>query len=115
LSPTRTIRRSTTTCSTRSLPALLGAEGTWQPFVSGGIGAISLNAGLDAEDVLGIDSLDETELGGNIGGGLMAFARNWGFRGDIRYFTQVGDAATDTLFLNDVDFWRGNVGLAYRW
>jgi hypothetical protein len=93
----------------------LGVDAQWQPFVSGGIGALTLNTGDELESVLGIGDIDETELGGNVGFGLMGFADNWGFRGDVRYFSQMGDPDTETLFLDDLDFWRANVGLGYRW
>jgi hypothetical protein len=94
----------------------IGEERQWQPFLSGGVGALTLHGGSDVEADLGIEEIDETELGGNLGFGLMAFADRWGFRGDVRYFSQLGDPeTTDTAFLNDVDFWRTNVGLSYRW
>src|SRR6266542_6055285 len=60
----------------------LGREGRVQPFVSGGIGAISLRSGVDgaaAAAALGIDpslyssSSNETRFGGNIGGGVVGF------------------------------------------
>jgi hypothetical protein len=93
--------------------APLGYEGQWQPFVSGGLGALTLDSGefLDGADT----DITETELASNIGVGLMAFADRWGFRGDVRYFAQLGDAGTDTVLLNDADFWRANVGVGYRW
>lgn len=47
---------------------------------------------------LRIGDVDETELGGNVGFGLMAFAWNLGFRGDVRYFSQIGDLDTDMEF-----------------
>jgi hypothetical protein len=93
----------------------LGSNAQWQPFVSGGLGALTLSTGNDIQDVLGIGDVDESELGGNIGFGLMGFAGNWGVRGDVRYYSEMGDPGADTLFLDDVDFWRTNIGLGYRW
>ena len=94
-----------------------GPDRRWQPFISGGIGALTLSTGSEIEEELGIESVDETELGGNIGIGVMRFADRWGFRGDVRYFSQLGDPAPipETAFLDDVSFWRANIGIAYRW
>ena len=73
---------------------------------------------------------DDTQLGGNIGFGIMAFAENVGIRADVRYFKAFGDnALEDALNLNPstfedsspinilpgLDFWRANIGLAFRW
>ena len=95
----------------------IGDRAGFQPFVSGGIGALTLRTGDDVEAALGIGDVDETELGGNIGFGVMGFADRWGFRGDLRYFSQLGDPDADaaTTFLDDLNFWRTNVGLSYRW
>jgi hypothetical protein len=93
----------------------IGAEAQWQPFVSGGVGALTLRTGDEIEAALGIGDAEETELGGNVGFGLMGFAGDWGFRGDVRYFSQMGEPETDTVLLDDVDFWRTSVGLGFRW
>jgi hypothetical protein len=95
--------------------APLGLDQRWQPFVSGGVGALTLRTGDDTEAALGIGEVDETDLGGNVGFGIMAFGDQWGFRGEGRYFTQLGDPDTDSVFLNDLNFWRANAGVAYRW
>ena len=94
-----------------------GAEGRFQPFVSGGIGALAFRVG-DSE--FDLDAPDETEFGGNIGFGLMTFADRWGFRADMRYFSELGEGTivsseAPAPVLRDFDFWRGNVGVAYRW
>jgi hypothetical protein len=49
----------------------LGENGAIQPFVSGGIGAITLRVDDDEFD---LDAPDETEFGANIGFGVMTFA-----------------------------------------
>jgi hypothetical protein len=96
--------------------APLGENGRIQPFVSGGVGAIALRVDDDEFD---LDAPDETEFGMNVGFGLMSFADRWGVRGDVRYFREVGGdvsvAAPGTATLEDLDYWRGNVGIAYRW
>jgi hypothetical protein len=96
--------------------APLGDGGSFQPFVSGGIGAMRLDIDLDDDLDFGEEGIDDTQFAGNIGGGFMGFSGNWGFRADIRYFTgfeEEGD--TDLLALGNTSFWRGNVGLSFRW
>jgi Outer membrane protein beta-barrel domain len=109
-------------------------EGKYQPFLSGGFGLIRVNADafLVIGDPLSPDvSASQNMFGGNIGGGIMAFAGNVGFRGDIRYYTASGsdnleefvdDTTGDTIgnrigasAFSGLSFWRGNVGLAFRW
>jgi|SRR6188508_2497275 hypothetical protein len=112
----------------------VGSAKNFQPFVSGGIGALTLRS----DDLTGeINNefnenfaSDDTQLGGNIGFGIMAFAENVGIRADVRYFKAFGDnALEDALNLNPstfedsspinilpgLDFWRANIGLAFRW
>jgi hypothetical protein len=103
--------------------------GNYQPFLSGGFGLIRVNA--DVFTIIG-DPLSpdvtasQNLFGGNIGGGIMAFAGNVGFRGDIRYykassndnpvqsFDSIGDTIGEAVF-SGLSFWRGNVGVAFRW
>jgi hypothetical protein len=105
----------------------LGVQGKYQPFLSAGLGAIRVSA--DMFDVLGDSmagtiSATQTMFGGNIGGGILAFAGHVGLRGDVRFykaskeetnplqnsFDTIGEAA-----LSGLSFWRGNFGLAFRW
>ncbi len=85
----------------------VGSEGRFRPFISGGIGGISLRSGISGTDAanaigatFGVDpaiyssSANETRFGGNIGGGLMGFAGHWGFKADIRYFRATGSYNT---------------------
>ena len=59
------------------------------------------------------------DLGINIGGGLNGqFTDNIGIRGDLRYLRSLEDDDPDNEFdlgLSDFDFWRGTVGVAFRW
>ena len=46
------------------------------------------------------------------------FNDNFGIRGDIRYFRSLQDNEPDNdldLNLGSFDFWRGTVGLTFRW
>jgi len=71
----------------------IGSEGRWQPYISGGWGAMTLhNASTTSSIVTSNGSTasfmeDENRAGGDIGFGVLAFLGNWGVRGDIRYFT----------------------------
>lgn len=110
----------------------IGSDHQFQPFVSGGIGAITLRTDVlnntTGNDVSNTFRPDATRLGGNIGGGFMTYAGNWGIRGDVRYFrafssnnlsttsgtTPAASAVADAL-LPGLDFWRANIGVAVRW
>jgi hypothetical protein len=95
------------------------------PFVSGGLGAMTLNANID--DPTDVFDVDDTQLAGNLGFGVMGFGDRWGFRTGMRYITGLSgdpvpgdvDAPSDLLdaddVLGEVSFWRADVGVAYRW
>ena len=112
----------------------MGPAKNWQPFVSGGIGALTLRS----DDLSGDISndfdenfqSDDSQFGGNIGFGVMGFAENVGIRADVRYFRAFGDNALENALdldpdtfddsspiniLPGLDFWRANIGLAFRW
>jgi hypothetical protein len=106
-----------------------GGDERVQPFVSAGLGAITLGSNHFNNDDPDVSENtldpDDAHFGGNIGGGIMAFMGNWGVRGDVRYFRAFkGDALTPTGnppqdALNNVlpglDFWRATIGVAARW
>jgi hypothetical protein len=106
-----------------------GDDGRFQPFVSGGFGSIGIRAdvltGFDINGNQISNSTNTQRWGGDIGGGMMAFANRWGVRGDVRYFRassnnsistdqSVDDRVTRAL-LSDLGFWRGTLGLSFRW
>lgn len=84
-----------------------------RPYLAGGIGLLRANLD-DAEDLF--DDLSTNELGFNVGGGLKGFfTDNVGLQGDIRYFRAVNqDGDDDGFVLEDFDFWRGTVGIVFR-
>ena len=59
----------------------------------------------------------------------MGFAGNWGFRGDLRYFhafdrgdnsistttATTANGSTSNESLPGLNFWRANIGVAFRW
>ena len=89
--------------------------GGFRPYVSGGIGLMQQNV----EDANQLFSVNNDEFGVNIGFGAMGFASDHvGFRGDVRYYRALSDPDSDNEFdiaLGDFDFWRGTVGVTFRW
>jgi len=95
-----------------------------RPYLSTGLGLMRANVsggqGL-------FNDLSTNDLGFNIGGGLNGqFTDNVGIRGDIRYFRGLeqrndDDPAEDDDFFDEdfgferFNFWRGTVGLTFRW
>jgi opacity protein-like surface antigen len=87
-----------------------------RPYASGGLGLIRASV----QSATGLfNDLSTNDLGVNIGGGLNAnFNDNVGIRGDLRYFRSLQDNESDNdldLSLGSFDFWRGSVGLTFRW
>ena len=78
-----------------------GADGQWRPFVSGGVGALSLRSGITRVPAFSdVFDPNDTRFGGNIGGGFMGFAGNWGFKADVRYFRATGTYNVPTTSSN---------------
>ena len=85
-----------------------------RPYASGGIGII--RSQISAGDFF--DDLNSNDLGFNVGGGIAGFfTDNVGLRGDIRYFRSLQDNESDgdlDLALGSFRFWRGSVGVTFR-
>lgn len=86
--------------------------GPIRPYASGGIGLLkskvdSAGQFLDAS---------RNDLGYDVGGGLMAMGGNVGIRGDVRYFRslQSNDANSIDFSLGSFKFWRGTVGVTFK-
>lgn len=91
-----------------------------RPYASGGVGIIRSDLG----DFFDIDP--STDFGFNVGGGVAGFFTDTiGIRGDVRYFRSfVGDFDDiddvddiddlDDLRLGSLRFWRGSVGVTFR-
>lgn len=86
----------------------------FRPFGVVGIGLLQSQQ----EDADAVFDVNNNEFGFNIGGGAMGFVNDHlGFRGDVRYvrsFEEADDNLT-TVGVGDFDFWRGNVGVTFRW
>jgi hypothetical protein len=122
LSSTRTDVNNYMVNAVAALP--IGDESRVQPFLSGGVGALTLSVS-DSNNPGQIFESSQSKFGGNIGGGIMAFMGSWGIRGDLRYFSTIGGSSTTLVgtpsstnqisLLNSLSFWRANIGVAFRW
>jgi opacity protein-like surface antigen len=87
----------------------------FRPYASGGLGLIRASATGSSF----FNDLATNDFGLNLGGGVQGFfTDNVGIRGDIRYFRSLQDNEPDgdlDLGLSDFDFWRGTVGVTFRW
>ena len=87
-----------------------------RPYGSAGLGLI--RAQISSATGL-FNDISTNDLGVNFGGGITGnFNDNFGIRGDIRYFRSLQDNEPDNdldLDLGSFDFWRGTVGLTFRW
>jgi hypothetical protein len=107
----------------------IGSTARFQPYVSGGFGALTLRADsiLPANGATGnAVTPDDTRGGGNLGGGVMGYMGPVGVRADVRWFRGFdagngADAPNQTpaetigrAVLADLRFWRANIGLAFR-
>jgi hypothetical protein len=89
------------------------------PFVSGGAGLMrgSITSPSDL-----FDDVSRNDFALNVGGGLQGyFNEHVGLRGDIRYFRNLTDEGDEGFLLDPRDFdlgnftyWRGTVGISFR-
>jgi hypothetical protein len=86
-----------------------------RPYLAAGAGLLKSRV----EDADELFEVDNNDFGINVGGGVMGFVTdNIGFRGDLRYFRGFGeDEGNDQVDFDfeDFDFWRGTVGVTFRW
>jgi opacity protein-like surface antigen len=87
-----------------------------RPYASAGVGLLRS----DVTSVGNLFDFNENSFGMNAGAGVMGFfSDNVGIRGDIRYFRAFSDTDPDPdvdfdLSVGDFDYWRGSVGLTFR-
>lgn len=121
--------------------APFGQVQTFDPYISGGIGVVTLDANIFVSNPLLLNlvnplianaletqSISGSKFGWNLGGGLMAFSEsNWGFRADLRYFRTTGNS-TDVFDIDNIgdgsiftrvqlsglSFWKANAGVSFR-
>ena len=91
-----------------------GHGGQVRPYAVGGVGLIRTNV-QDAGQFFDVAS--KNDFGMDLGAGVMGFfSQNVGVRGDIRYFRSFqgsSDNATG-LGLSNFHFWRGTVGVSFK-
>jgi opacity protein-like surface antigen len=94
---------------------IIGAPaGPVRPYVAGGVGLIKSKVDDAGQFFTQVSSND---FGFDLGGGLMGFfSPNVGLRGDIRYFRSLrnDDPEGVDLSLGDFRFWRGTVGVSFK-
>jgi opacity protein-like surface antigen len=91
----------------------------FRPYASAGLGLMRANV----KSAGGLfNDLATNDMGVNLGAGLNGqFSERFGLRADIRYFRSLQDNEADNdLELDDLDFgsfnfWRGTVGMTFRW
>jgi opacity protein-like surface antigen len=102
-----------------TLGAPIGGQsgGGIRPYASGGVGIIRSKI----DDPLDLFEVDSTDFGFNVGAGVAGFfTDNIGIRGDVRYFRSLEDIESDVedldldVSLGDLRFWRGTVGVTFR-
>jgi opacity protein-like surface antigen len=85
-----------------------------RPYVSGGAGIMKSSVDNISQF---FDKPTSTDFGYDVGGGVMGFfSHNVGIRGDVRYFRslQKNDADPIDLALGEFRFWRGTVGVTFK-
>ena len=93
---------------------ILGAPlGAARIYASGGAGLMKFRV----PDVDQFFDVDRNDFGVNVGGGAMVFfGDRFGLRGDIRYYRDVHESATDEfdVDLGGFNYWRGSLGLTLK-
>ena len=87
--------------------------GPVRPYASGGLGLIASRVDNPSQF---FTKATTNDLGMDVGGGVMFLGGNVGVRGDLRYFRSLNnnDANTVDLSLGDFRFWRGSVGVTFK-
>jgi opacity protein-like surface antigen len=93
-----------------------------RPYVAGGIGLMRAN--IEFDDLF--DNLSTNDLALNVGGGVhIFFSDSVGIRADLRYFRDLAqeddddpleddDFIDEDFGLTDFDYWRGTIGVTFR-
>jgi len=93
---------------------IIGAPlGAVRPYASGGLGLISSRVDNPSQF---FTKASTNDLGMDVGGGVMFLGGNVGVRGDLRYFRSLSnnDSNGVDLSLGSFDFWRGSVGVTFK-
>ena len=93
---------------------IVGAPlGGVRPYASGGLGLISSRVDNPSQF---FTKATTNDLGMDVGGGVMFLGSNVGVRGDLRYFRSLSnnDSNGVDLSLGSFNFWRGSVGVTFK-
>jgi opacity protein-like surface antigen len=88
-------------------------RGAFRPYGTAGVGMIKTFV----DDIDDAFDIDKNRLGFNVGGGVMGFfSDRVGVRGDLRFFRTLtkGDDGDADYDLGAFNFWRGTVGVSFR-
>jgi opacity protein-like surface antigen len=85
-----------------------------RPYVTGGAGLFRVTS----EESQFFDRIRSNDFAVNVGGGVMAFfSEHVGLRGDVRYFRTLTDDNPGSgvdFDLGDLNFWKWDVGAAFK-
>jgi hypothetical protein len=85
--------------------------GPIQPYGIVGLGLIRPHVQFD----LASQALNQNTLGYDIGAGINIFpVHSVGLRGDVRHLHTLQDVSLGVLGNDRLDFWRGSVGVTFR-
>ena len=86
-------------------------SGLVRPYALVGVAFIRPHATLDAAGL----GYDKTVIGYDLGGGVTLFTdRHVGVRSDVRRIRSLKDASFGAFSTEHVEYWRGSVGLSFR-
>ncbi len=91
-----------------------GNSGSVRPYAVAGVGLLRTKV----QDVAAVfDVNTKNDFGMDVGGGVIGFfSNNVGLRGDVRYFRGFRGTSRNAtgLTLSDFRFWRGSVGVSFK-
>lgn len=86
----------------------------FRPYLAGGLGWFRTS--VESDELLFEEESDK--FGFSVGGGALGYWGNVGIRGDVRYYQTLSEENFDNVLnvdLGDYDYWRGTVGVTFRW
>jgi hypothetical protein len=88
------------------------SQGPVRPYVSGGVGLLKSKV----DDAGQFFDASRNDVGYDLGAGLGFFGGNVGLRGDVRYFRSLQSNDNDSIdfSLGNFKFWRGTVGVTFK-
>ena len=103
-----------------------GGYGQFLPYFSAGIGVFHMSTNFVTLDPANSLTGGQGRFGGNVGAGFVGYAGTVGVRGDVRWynvdvehdFTASPSNARDAFtlgLLSGLEYWRANIGVAFRW